>query len=233
MSITMANALPFWLECIVDKPIIWYTEGGDTGGDGDTGGAGGTGGTNDPNGDNGGDGTDDSTTGDETRDNAALLAALQEERAVRKRLEREKKTREAAEADEELKKKDQVTQLETKLTASTEKLEKLGKMYYKHALDAAIEREARALNFIDVSDAIAGVDRAVIIAEQEPDDPAVVVINDASLKKAVKGLADKKKHLIRVGTGDGSPTGSSFGGSGSKPTAKMKEEELKKLYPNL
>lgn len=227
----MANALPFWLECIVDKPIIWYTEGGDTGGDGNTGGANENSSTNE---NDGGDDSDDtSTQGDEKRDTAALLAALQEERAVRKRLEREKKTREALEADEELKKKDEVTQLSTKLTASEEKLQRLGKMYYKHALDTAIEREARNLNFIDVSDAIAGVDRSVITAEQEPDDPAVVVIDDASLKKAVKGLADKKKHLIRVGTGDGSPTGSSFGGGGGKPTAKMKEDELKKLYPNL
>jgi len=229
VSSTMSKQLPFWLELISNLEFFEDPPGGDSGdGNGDN--------------NNGGDGTDggddeddDSTQELSPQDNKELLRALREERANRKRLEKEKKTRDQEAADKELKEKDEITQLSTKLSDREEKLGRLGKAYLKNALDSAIEREARNLRFIDVSDAIAGVDRAVIIAEQEDDDPAVVVIDTASLKKAVKQLADKKKHLIRVGTEDGSPTGSSYGGGNGKgqTSAQLQEAELRKHYPNL
>lgn len=167
-------------------------------------------------------------------DPVELRKALRAERAERKRLEREKKQKEDADADQAEREKGEVAHLTKKLEDQKAINKRLGSMFFDRAINEAIEKEAKLLNFIDTDDAIRGVDRAGIDAEQDPDDPSVISIDAASIKRAVKSLADKKAHLIRTGTTDGGPTGSSFGRTKSKDNDKPSDEEayLKK-YANL
>jgi hypothetical protein len=186
-----------------------------------------------PPGDNDDDG--DNLTPDEIAkgDTAALLKALQEERAEKKRLARDLKTRTKAEEDKKLLEQGEVVKLKADLDARDARLKALAGNYLKDKMDSAIREEARRLKFIDVSDALGGVDRSQITVEQDEDNPADVVIDETTLKKAMKTLADNKKHLIQSGTEDGKPTGEGFGGSGKSKDKNSKEEELRKLYPNL
>lgn len=172
-------------------------------------------------------------TNDPENDPEALRKALRTERAERKRLERDSKRREDAENDKKLKEQGEVTLLTKKLEEQKTINTRLGSLFYNNAIKSAIEREAKLLNFIDTDDAISGVDRQLIDAEQDPDDPSVISIDDASVKRAVKALADRKKHLIRSGTDDGQPSGSSFGGTKSKDKPATDQEKLLARYANL
>lgn len=214
------SIVPIWLLA----PLHFYE--GDPGGDGGDGG---------DSGDDDGGGDDDGLTPDELAkgNTEGLLKALQQERADRKKAQGELKKRTKAEEDAKLLEQGEVVKLKADLDARDERLKKLGSKYLKDKLDSAIREEARRLKFIDVSDALGGVDRSQITVEQDEDDPAEVAIDEPSLKKAMKALADSKKHLIQSGTPDGNPTGEGFGGSGKSKDKNNKAEELRKLYPNL
>jgi hypothetical protein len=88
------------------------------------------------------------------------------------------------------------------------------------------------MKFLDADDAIAGVDRSLIDADQDDEDPTDILVNEETVRAAVKALAARKPHFIRTGTEDGEPTGSPFGGrkGGSK---KSSEDTLRDLYPAL
>ena len=161
-----------------------------------------------------------------------LVKTMKAERARANRLEGEKKKREKDAEDAKLKEQGEITLLTKKLEDEKQKAQRLGNMFFRTALDSAIEREAKLLNFIDTDDAVSGVDRSLIEAEQDPDDPSVIAIDQASIKKAVKALADRKKHLVRTGTEDNQPSGSSFGGTKQK-TGDKETERLTSLYANL
>ena len=215
-----SSILPTWLTLI----DLRFAEGEDDGGD-----------SGDNKGDTGGDDKkDDEVDQPGKDDNAGLLKALQEERALRKKAEKDNAKRTQAEKDKELLEQGEIVKLKADVEARDERLKKLGERYFKDKVDAAIREEARKFNFIDVSDALAGVDRSIIAAEQDDDDPATVAWEPANLTKAVKQLAESKKHLIKQGTDDGEPTGSSYGGGkGNKGKEKNSEDNLKALYPNL
>lgn len=214
-----STILPTWLTLI----DLRFAEDEDD--EGDTGGK--------DNGDTGGGNKDDEVEKPGTQDNAALLKALQEERALRKKAEKDTARRNQADKDKELLEQGELVKLKADVEARDERIKKLGTSYYKDKVEAAIREEARKANFIDVSDAVAGVDRTIIAAEQDDDDPSVVVIDPANLTKAIKQLAEAKKHLIKQGTDDGEPTGSSYGGGKGKSKEKNSAENLQNIYPNL
>jgi hypothetical protein len=225
-------------------------EGGDgganSGGDGGAaGGAGSDGASGDGNGDDGdGDGGDD---GDDDlppdNDVSGLKSALQKEREQRKTAAKELRTltkqfRDAQKRLNELDDKDksEVEKATKQAAQAGEKVTKLAGKLRTQAVDALIERHAREMKFIDVDDALTGVDRSKIEVEQDDDDPSDIRVDAKTVKAAVKALADKKKHLIQSeeGEGGGGPSGSRFGGGGNKGgDGKNTAERLKELYPSL
>jgi len=219
--------LPFWLQGATEARLCWAEdddEGGDEGDDGDE-----------------GDETDPKLgVGDRKaakyseEDVENLKKALAVERRRAKTLDRETRLTKKQKEDEELAKKGELEAATEKLTRSEQRVQALGAQFKKSAMDSALREEARRLNFIDPEDALTMVDRSEIEVDQDDDDPAKVDIDKESLKKAVKSLADRKKHLLKSGTEDDEPTGSSFGG-GSSRTGKKKtaQQELMERYPSL
>lgn len=224
--------LPHWLLAIGD---IIGAEGDDDSGDQ----------SGDDDGDEGDENDDDASDASEEHDDAddpkvkGLKTALATERASNKsnakelkRLERELKKAKAAQDEKELEEKSEVEQAKTKATKAEEKATKLAAGLLKRDIDSAIEKAARDAGFIDIDDALSGVDRSKITFEQDEDDPSDIDIDLATVKAEVKGLASRKKHLIRSGTEDGEPTGSTFGGSKRKK-GKLDDDSLKERYPSL
>lgn len=160
-----------------------------------------------------------------------LQKALASERRNNKRLDRENrrlKTTKTAESNEEQQNLETAQNREREATA---RAEKLAAGLLQRDLNAAIEREARELKFLDPQDAIALVDRTAIIYDQDEDDPTDIDIDLDTVKAAVKSLATRKPHYISKGTDDGEATGSAFGGK--KRKSKNADDELRDLYPSL
>lgn len=166
--------------------------------------------------------------------------ALKAERKLKREAEAEAKRLRAE--NEALKQKDMgeldLAQSQLKVATETsttlqEKLDRFATGVRNKALNDAIKAEATKQNFIDTSDAIAGVDISEIEIDQDEDDPSLVTIDLKAVTKAVKKLASSKPHFTKTGTSDGHPTGSTFGGSrnGNKPDVEL--DELRRRYPNL
>lgn len=162
-----------------------------------------------------------------------LKSALATERANNKRIARELRQAQKAKDERELAEKSEVEQATAKATQAEEKATKLAQGLLKRDIDSAIEKAARDAGFIDIDDALSGVDRSKITWEQDDDDPSDIEIDFATVKAEVKGLASRKKHLIRSGTEDGQPTGSTFGGGGKRKKGKLDDDALKERYPSL
>ncbi|MEG2887278.1 MAG: hypothetical protein RR853_09145, partial [Aurantimicrobium sp.] len=100
-------------------------------------------------------------------DIAALQKALATERRNNKKLLRENKKLNTGKTEET---EQEQADLETERTRSreaTQKAEKLAAGLLQRDLNSAIEKEARALGFLDPDDAIAGVDRTKIDFDQD------------------------------------------------------------------
>lgn len=171
---------------------------------------------------------DDGKTDEDT---SGLKSALAKERsraaAAEKALKAELKTREARELAE----KSDLEKAQINEQKATERAERLSSGLLQRDLNDAIRTAAKAAGFIDVTDAIDGVDRTALSYTQDSDDPTNIEIDAKSIEAEVKKLATKKPHFIRSGTDDGEPTGSQFGGSAKKKTTT--EDDLKKKYPAL
>lgn len=229
---TEQEGLPYWL-LAVDQII--GREGEDDSGSDDS---------SDDSLDDAGDGTDDDDTPeDELHDDAddpkvkGLKSALATERKSNKinsrevrRLQRELKKAQEAQEERELREKSEVEQAQAREKRAQEKAERLAQGLLKREINAAIEKAAREANFIDVDDALGGVDLSKIKYEQDEDDPSDIEVDFKSVQAEVKGLAARKKHLIKSGTEDGEATGSSFAGGSKK---KSGDKDLKEIYPAL
>lgn len=205
--------------------------GGDGAGDGD-----GEDGEDD---EDGGDGEDDNEPDDLPDDRKELKNALAKERKERRDAEKAKRTAEKKLAQQERQRSRQnqsdAEALQTAkkdLESSQTREKKLAEGFKKLALNRAIEKAASKMKFRDTDDALAMVDRSLIDVDQDEDEPDKVDIDDDSVKRAVKKLADAKKHLLQSGTEDDGPTGSQFGSNrgGKKPS---KDEELVSKYSAL
>ena len=153
----------------------------------------------------------------------------------RKRAEAAEKARKAAQKkldDAALKDKSEIEQAQIRERQATERAEKLAAGFVRTSIDAAIEKAARDMKFIDPSDAVSGVERKNIEFTQDDDDPSRVEVDLKTVTAAVKALAARKAHFISSGTDDGEPTGGQFG-RGNQQKKKTSEETFKEKYPAL
>lgn len=234
------ESTPWWLQGI---SLCGYEGEGD-GGDSNSGGSSGSGTSSDDAGSSGAGNDNDGDDGDEDlpddKDVAGLKSALQKERADRKaktRAERAllKELNELKKKQQDIEDKDKSEAEKAKAEAERSKaaVTKLAERFRNQAVDSLIEKVARDLKFKDTDDAISLVKRADIEVEQDENDPAEITVNRKSVEKAVKALADQKKHLIDA-EGEGDPSGSKFGGGGNHgQRSKLSEEALKEKYSAL
>ena len=177
--------------------------------------------------------SDNTGSGGKTaEDFANLEKALQAERRNNKRLDREVRRLQAAQGQKQETENEDIEAERQKSQAAQARAEKLAAGLLRRDIDSAIREAARELKFIDVEDAIAGVDRSAIIADQDDEDPTDIDVDNDSVLKAVKALAAKKSHFIRKGTDDGEPTGNPNGGSRKRNKATA-EEAYRAHYPSL
>ena len=177
------------------------------------------------------DSDDDDDDSNDPDDRKELKGALANERRLRKAAEKEAAKAKKEKDDRDLAEKSELEQATTKLQKSEEKVTKLAAGFRNKAVNSSIEKAAEKLGFIDIDDALNGVDRSKIEVEQDDDDPSDVTVDDGQVAQLVKALAKKKSHFLKSGTDDGEPTGGQFGGS--KPKPKSKQENLKEIYPSL
>lgn len=176
-----------------------------------------------------GSGDDDSSADDRRELKEALAKERKANRQREKELNRLRRERQEAEEAEQ----GELAAAQAKLERLTQREAQLASGYLKSALDREIERAAVKAGFIDVSDALAGVDRSKLSYEQDEDDPSEIEIDGKSIAREVKSLAGKKPHFIRQGTDDGEPSGSTFGGAGRRKNNKADDEALRQKYPSL
>lgn len=226
------SQMPWWLRGVI---ACGYTEGGEggEGGSGESGSSGdageGEGGTDEGQ----GSGSGDSGEGEKAppEDTTGLKSALEKERKAAKEATKALRAAEKRLAEIDGKDKSEAEKAKELSAKAQEKVTKLASRLRSQALETAIEREARALKFRDVDDAIRLTDRDAIEVEQDEDDPSDINIDPKTVKAAVEALAKRKQHLIGE-EGDQSPSGSKFGG-GTKDKKTLTEEKLKEKYPAL
>lgn len=163
-------------------------------------------------------------------DRAALLEALRKEREARRQYEKKVRQQEQAQREAELAEQGELAQAQAKLQEANQRNEQLLNGIRRDRVNRAIEKAAEKLRFIDLDDALAQTDRQNIQITEDEDE--LFIIDQASVEAAVKALATKKPHLVRVGTEDGGPSGSGFGAKGRKKTG-ASEEEILERYPAL
>jgi hypothetical protein len=193
-------------------------------------------GDNNDDGDNAGSDDDDNDDDDgdkgEKDPAAGLKSALAKERARANAAEKKLKAADKAKAEAALKEKSELEQAQIREEAAKSRAEKLAAGYLRTSIDRQIERAAERAGFIDPSDALLGVERKNIIADQDDDDPSTVTVDEKSVKDAIKALATSKPHLLKKGTDDGEPTGGQFGRT-PKTKKQTSEEALKEKYSAL
>lgn len=223
----MQVELPYWLQSGV---IFRGAEGedDDNSGEGEGEGEGNNDGEDDPD-DEGGE-----IPPKDSEDTTSLNKALREERANRKKAEREKKALERKLAQAQGKDTPDIERLTQERDAHATRVQKLAEGFKRSAINLAIERAALEAGFSDPEDAVLLVDRSAIDVDQDEDEPDQVDVDKDSVKRAVKALADKKKHLLRpAGSGDGQRTGGQHNGGKKPPTKAEREAELRTRYKHL
>ena len=176
-------------------------------------------------------GSSEETAVDSAKDLSGLQSALAAERQARRKAEKDLAKLVEAETRAKQTEAEALAQLKKDLEASTERSTRLASGFLSVRLEQAILEAAKEAKFKDPSDALAMIDRSLIVTEQDENDPSNVIIEKATVKAAVKKLADAKKHLLSTGTEDGGRTGSQFGGTGS--SGKPGEQDYKNKYPSL
>lgn len=225
--------VPWWLQGVTLCGYEGEGDGGE-GGSGDSGDSGNAGEGGEGEGEGSGEGGDEGSSGEgekKPEDTAGLKSALEKERLAAKTATKALKAAEKRLAEIDGKDKSEAEKAKEASAKAQEKVTKLATSLKTQALDSAIEREARALKFRDVDDAIRLVDRGAIEVEQDEDDPSDVSVDQKTVKTAVQALANKKKHLIGE-EGSEDPSGSKFGG-GNKDKKTLTEEALVQKYPAL
>lgn len=197
---------------------------------------------NDSSGDSSGDqsgaaGSSSDSSKGQTHDDAddektiGLRTALASERKSTKDMAKQLRVLQKEKEDRDLSEKTDIEQANTRAERATEKAEKLAAGIRNRDVSAAIKQAAQDAGFIDVSDALEGVDRSGLTIEQDDDDPSIVTLDKKAIEKLVKDLGTKKPHFLKKGTDDGEPSGSQFGGNRRK--AKTADEDYKDKYPSL
>jgi len=184
------------------------------------------------------DGDDDGNEGEpKPKDpTVGLRTALEKERKLRRE---ERKKRIAAEreakkvndkkvSDEEA---NELQKAQEKLVSAEDKTSRLAARLLKKEVHDAIQAEARNQKFIDPTDALVDSVISEIDVDQDEEDPTDIDIDEASVKAAVKKLADKKKHLVST-AGTQERSASNFRRQGGNKE-KTSEQKYREIYPSL
>jgi hypothetical protein len=208
--------------------IVGYEDGDGSGDQGDSG-------DGDEGDDDGGeeDDPDDDETDDGTppkEDTEGLRKALASERKANKanarelkklrRLQEQGKNKDETEKDAAIRERDEEKTKTAKLATRLE----------REAVNSVIIKHATKLGFRDLDDALALVDRAAFVVDQDEDDPSDIDIDEDSIKAALSSLKTKKPHLI-LSANEQQPSGDNAGNGGGKQD--LTEEQLRTLYPSL
>lgn len=173
----------------------------------------------------------ESKDGDKEKDTTGLKSALEKERADRKRLEKEAKALRKFKEDSESKDKTDSERATEKATKAEEKATRLAGKLRAAALENMVTKVAGKLKFTDAEDALRFLDMDSITIDQDDDDPSEITIDEKSVERALKTVADKKPYLIGEGSSN-EKSGSKFGG-GRKDQKDLDDEALKEKYPAL
>jgi hypothetical protein len=172
------------------------------------------------------------------KDAQAVLKALRAERAEKRRLEREAKELRNFKQTKDQEGQTALERAQTQARESSQRVKSLATQFRDLALDTAIRDEAMKLGFHDPEDALS-IRQAIIDEDgvtQDSEDPANVQVKRRKVEKAVKDLAERKKHLVRaagVDNSSGAPfngsTGSSFGSSAGGNAGNMNQQRVDEL----
>lgn len=168
---------------------------------------------------------------DDTLNIDGLKSALEKERQNNRKLSKDLRRFQKAEAEAEMAKKTELEQAQAREEAATKRVQSLAQALLTTQLHNRIAHEAASMGFIDTDDAIKGVDISSIEYEQDEEDPTQVDIDVKSIKAALKDLSTKKPHYLRTGTDDGDPTGTPHGGR--KKKKRTSEQTYRDRYPSL
>lgn len=226
------NELPEWLRGL----IIRGADEGDSDDEGD----------NDP---DSNDGDDPEDEGDGTEDEGnegkpkpedptvKLRSALDKERKLRreerkKRIAAERAAKSASDSKVSEEEANDLKKAQEELATAQDKTSKLAARLLKKEVHDAITAEARNQKFIDPTDALVDSVISEIDADQDEEDPTDIDIDPASVKAAVKKLADRKKHLVST-AGTQERSGGRFNRRQGGDKEKTSEQKLRETYPSL
>lgn len=166
---------------------------------------------------------------------AALKKALDNQRAITKKQDKELAAFRKAQQTASDAEKTEVERLAAEKLRGETKVAKLAEGFKNTAVERAVLEAAGKAKFKDPSDALRPEVLAAIGVEQDEDDPTKVDIDTESVTAAIKALAKSKPHYL--GTADGKqlpPSGSKFGGgnNGGKAPDAQRAALLAK-YPAL
>lgn len=174
----------------------------------------------------------DDAKGENDTDTAGLKSALKKERDERRALAKEIKDLRKFKEDAESKDKTEGEKAQAAATKAQQKAERLAAKLKETALENVVTKLATKHKFVDIDDALRLIDRSEIQIDQDEDDPSDLTIDEKSVDKALKALAEKKPHLI--GDGEGlPPSGSKFAGGRKNSDPNADTEALKQKYPAL
>jgi hypothetical protein len=164
-----------------------------------------------------------------------LKSALTKERRSRREAERDNRRLKREAAEKQQNKDEEASEVElAKAETAKErtKSEKLAMRLRDTAVDNLILKYAGD-QFADLDDVLKLIDREQIDVDQDDEDPADVVVDQDTVRDAVKKLAKSKPHLLKITGEGGEGTGSQFGGRKKGSDDALNEEALMARYPAL
>lgn len=174
----------------------------------------------------------DGTKDEDDKDTAGLRSALQKERNDRKALAKQIKELQKFKDEAEAKDKTDGQKAQDAADKASKKAERLAVRLRETALENVVTKLATKHKFVDIDDALRLIDRDSITIDQDEDDPSDLIVDEKSVDKALKALAEKKPHL--VSDGEGLPaSGSKFAGGRKNNDPNADTEALKEKYPAL
>lgn len=172
------------------------------------------------------------TKDEDDKDTSGLKSALKKERDERRALAKEIKELRKFKDEADSKDKTEGEKAQAVATKAQQKADRLAVKLRDTALENVVTKLATKHKFVDIDDALRLIDRSEIQIDQDEDDPSDLTIDEKSVDKALKALAEKKPHLI--GDGEGLPaSGSKFAGGRKNTDPNADNEALKQKYPAL
>jgi hypothetical protein len=186
---------------------------------------------------------DDSDDGDDDLpdDGKELKGALKKERENArtaskelKKAQRELKRLQAKQEEKDTAEKGETEAAKAAEKKAAEKVTRLATRLRDQAVESAVTKAANKIGFRDADDVMAVLARSNfkdLDIDQDEEDPADIEIDEKSVEKALKAIADKKPHWL-IADGETDASGGRFN-RGKKPPVKTTEEQYKEKYSAL